>query len=183
MVPFYEWGPTVSRLKPLQGDSLLFITRSTGIPGTHLINLGKMEGWIKLCATQWFWTRHLWIGNPAPYTTRPLLQEFITSQKLGSWGFWQIVNSVVNKSKSIIPSLFNSPEVLYSASDEAKLFAKNFSKNSNLDDLGISLPVCPSRANLKLHNIYITPKMVKKVIKNLWAWTFLYTSWTLQKVY
>ena len=96
MAPFYGWGPTVSRLKPLQGDSLLFITRSTGIPGTHLINLGKMEGWIKLCATQWFWTRHLWIGNPAPYTTRPLLQEFITSQKklvLGAFGKLLIVLS------------------------------------------------------------------------------------------
>ena len=39
------------------------------------------------------------------------------------------------------------------ASDKAKLFAKNFSKNSNLDDSGISLPVFPSRTNLKLHNI------------------------------
>ena len=39
--------------------------------------------------------------------------------------------------------------------------------NSNLDDSGISLPVFPSRINLKLHNISITPKMVKKVITNL----------------
>ena len=29
------------------------------------------------------------------------------------------------------------------------------------------LPVLPSRTNLKLHNIYIIPKMVKKVIANL----------------
>ena len=65
-------------------------------------------------------------------------------------------------------SLFNGPEVLSSASDKAKLFAKNFSKNSNLDDSGISLPVFPSRTNLKLHNISITPKMVKKVITNLY---------------
>ena len=50
---------------------------------------------------------------------------------------------------------------------KTKLFAKNFSKNSNLDDSGISLPVFPSRTNLKLHNISITPKMVKKVITNL----------------
>ena len=53
------------------------------------------------------------------------------------------------------------------ASDKAKLFAKNFSKNSNLDDSGISLPVFPSRINLKLHNISVTPKMVKKVKTNL----------------
>ena len=59
--------------------------------------------------------------------------------------------------------------MLSSASDKAKLLAKNFSKISNLDDTGISLPVFPSRANLKLHNISITPKMVKKVITNLYS--------------
>ena len=53
--------------------------------------------------------------------------------------------------------------MLSSASDKAKLFGKNFSKNSNLDDSSISLPVFPSRTNLKLHNIYVSPKMVKKV--------------------
>ena len=45
--------------------------------------------------------------------------------------------------------------------------AKNFPENSNLDDSGIYLPVYPSRTNLKLHNIYVNPKMVKKVITNL----------------
>ena len=34
--------------------------------------------------------------------------------------------------------LFNGLEVLSSASDKAKLFAKNFSRNSNLDDSGMS---------------------------------------------
>ena len=53
------------------------------------------------------------------------------------------------------------------ASDKAKLFAENFSKNSNLDDSGISLPSFPSRTNLNLHNISANPKMVKKVIMNL----------------
>ena len=38
---------------------------------------------------------------------------------------------------------------------------------SNLDDSGISSPVFPSRTDLKLHNISITRKMVKKVITNL----------------
>ena len=57
--------------------------------------------------------------------------------------------------------------MLSSASDKAKLFAKNFSKNSNLDDSGISLPVFSSRTNLKLHNISVTRKIVKKVITNL----------------
>ena len=94
-------------------------------------------------------------------------QESITSQKLGSRDFWRIANSVLSKGKSAIPSLFNGPGVLSSASDKAKLFAENFSKNSNLDDSGISLPVFPSRTNLKLHIISVTPKMVKKVITNL----------------
>ena len=57
--------------------------------------------------------------------------------------------------------------MLSSATDKAKLFAENFSSNSNLDDSGICLPVFPARTNLKLHNISVTPKMVKKVIMNL----------------
>ena len=56
--------------------------------------------------------------------------------------------------------------MLYSASDKAKLFAKNFSMNSNLNDSGISLPVFTSRTNLKLH-ISVTPMMVRKVVINL----------------
>ena len=39
--------------------------------------------------------------------------------------------------------------------------------NSNLDDSGVALPVFPSRTNLKLHNISVTPKMVRKVVINL----------------
>ena len=94
-------------------------------------------------------------------------KESITSQKLGSHDFWRIANSVLNKSKSAIPLLFNGLEVLSSAPDKAKLFVENFSLNSNLDDSGISLPVFPSRTNLKLHNISVTPKMVRKVVINL----------------
>ena len=95
-------------------------------------------------------------------------KESIISQKLGSQDFWRIANSVLNKGKYAIPPLFNGPpQVLSSASDKANLFAKNFSKNSNLDDSGVSLPVFPYRTNLKLHNISITPKIIKKVITNL----------------
>ena len=93
-------------------------------------------------------------------------KESITSQKLGSRDFWQIANSVLNKGKSAIPTLFNGTELLSSASDKAKLFAGIFSLNSNLDDLGVSLPVFPSRTNLKLHNISLTPKMIRKVVMN-----------------
>ena len=57
--------------------------------------------------------------------------------------------------------------MLSSASDKAKLFAENFSMNSDLDYSGISLPIFPSRTNLKLQNISLTLKMVRKVIMNL----------------
>ena len=86
--------------------------------------------------------------------------ESIISQKLDSQDFWGIANSVLNKNKFTILLLFNGPEVLSSASDKVKPFAKIFSKNFNLDDLGISLPVFPSRTNLKLYSISVTPKMV-----------------------
>ena len=38
------------------------------------------------------------------------------------------------------------------------MFAKN-----NIDDSGISLPIFHSRTNLKLYNVSVTPKIVKKV--------------------
>ena len=53
-----------------------------------------------------------------------------------------------------------------SASDKAKVFDKNFSKNCNLDDSGIALPDFPSRTNLKLHNTSVILKMIKTVTKN-----------------
>ena len=94
-------------------------------------------------------------------------QESITSHRLSSCDIWRIASSVLKKGKSAIPLLFNELEVLSSASHKAKLFAEIFSMNSNLDDSGISLPVFPSRTNLKLHNISVTPKMVRTVVMNL----------------
>ena len=69
----------------------------------------------------------------------------------------------------------NLPYFLYSTTRRCcllllvkqNLFSRHFSKNSNLDDSDISLTVFPSRTILKLHNISITSKMVKKVITNL----------------
>ena len=55
---------------------------------------------------------------------------------------------------------------MHSTSDKARLFAKDFSKNSNLDDLGIYLLAFPSRINLKLL-ISATPTLVKNAITNL----------------
>ena len=43
-------------------------------------------------------------------------KEFITSQKVGSWDFWQIANNIIRKDTSATPPLFNSPEMLSSAS-------------------------------------------------------------------
>ena len=45
---------------------------------------------------------------------------------------------------------------------------KTFLRNANPEDSGIPLPGFHCKANLKLHNISVTPKqMVKKVIMNL----------------
>ena len=38
---FYGWGSTVSRLEPLQGDSLLFTSKFPEISGTHFTDLGR----------------------------------------------------------------------------------------------------------------------------------------------
>ena len=92
--------------------------------------------------------------------------HIITSQKVGSRDFWQIASSVLNKGKSTIPPLLNWPDGFSSGSDKAKWFTENFSKNTNLDDSGVSLPVFICRTNLKLQNISVTPKMVKKIITN-----------------
>ena len=94
-------------------------------------------------------------------------KKCITFQKLGSRSSWEITNSVLNKDKFAKPSLFNGPELLCSASAKAKLFGEYFSKNSKLNDSGISLSTFHSRTNLKLHNISVTATLVIKVITNL----------------
>ena len=50
-----------------------------------------------------------------------LTKESITSQNLGPRNFWRIANIVLNKGKPAIPPLFNGPEMLSFASDQAKL--------------------------------------------------------------
>lgn len=47
-------------------------------------------------------------------------------------------------------STLSSPEFLSAICNKAKLFAKIFSEKSNCYNLGSSLPVFTSRANLKL---------------------------------
>ena len=43
MIPFYGWVSTASKLEPLQESSLLFTTNFPEIPGTHFIDLGRMN--------------------------------------------------------------------------------------------------------------------------------------------
>ena len=88
-------------------------------------------------------------------------KESTTPQKHGSLDFWWIANSVLNRRKSAVHPVFNSLEVLFSGSDKAKWFAKNFLKKSNFDDFDYPFLL------LKLHNISVTPKIVKKVTTNL----------------
>ena len=44
MAAFYRWGSTALRLEPLRGGILLFTTKFPEIHGTHIIDLGSMEG-------------------------------------------------------------------------------------------------------------------------------------------
>ena len=94
-------------------------------------------------------------------------RESITSQKLSLRESCRFANSDLSKGKSVIPPLFNGPERLSSASDGAKLFDGNVSKNSNLEHSRVSLSAFPSETNLKLLNIPVTPKLVKKAITDL----------------
>ena len=69
-------------------------------------------------------------------------REFIISKKLGPNRFQKIADIVLNKSKS--------------CRSQAKTGIS-----------GISVPVFPSRSDLKLHNIPVTPKIVRKVVTSL----------------
>ena len=55
---------------------------------------------------------------------------------------------------------------MYFALDNV-MFAEMFSEDANLVNLGISLPAFISRTTLKLENILVTLKMVKKAITDL----------------
>ena len=51
----------------MDGVQLLFFNiQSLGLPGSHLVDLRKKNGWDDLGATQFFSTQGAWIGNPAP---------------------------------------------------------------------------------------------------------------------
>ena len=73
----------------------------------------------------------------------------------------------MNRGKSSIPTIVNGPKILSSSLDKARLFAKMFSSNSNLDDSGHPLPDCPIRTNFTISNLNITPSEVTKLFINL----------------
>ena len=67
MVPFLWMGFNCLKVtEPLRVEKVTFTTRSPGVPGTHLVDLGRMIVWLYLGATQWFWTKDPCIGNPVP---------------------------------------------------------------------------------------------------------------------
>ena len=84
-----------------------------------------------------------------------------------NWTEWIIMNWTIGLYKSIshtaisicffwrgiVVNELQSHSLSWQVLVKAKLFTKNFSKNFNLDGPGISLPVFPSRTNLKLHTI------------------------------
>ena len=95
-------------------------------------------------------------------------KESIISQKLGSGTFGKLPIVFSTKVNLLCPLYSTARRCCLQRLKKQNCFAENFSKNSNLDDSGISLSVFPSRTNSKLHkNISVTPKMVKKVIMNL----------------
>ena len=50
MTPFFFFN-FLEATESLRGDSLLFTTKSPGVPGVHLIDLGMMNGWVDLETT------------------------------------------------------------------------------------------------------------------------------------
>ena len=44
MGALYGWVQLPQATEPLQGGSLIFTTKFPEIPGTHLIDLGRMKG-------------------------------------------------------------------------------------------------------------------------------------------
>ena len=90
-------------------------------------------------------------------------KESITSQKLGSQNFLRIDITKVNLLYLLYSTALRCC-ILNLIKQNCLL--KTF-LNFNLDDSGTFFPIFPSRTNWKLHNIFVTHKMVKKVITNL----------------
>ena len=85
MAPFYGRGLTVLRLQSHYEETVYFLISSPGVSSTHLINLRRMKYWVDLAATQRFWTRDPWIGNPIPY------------HKVNAAFIWHRISLILNK--------------------------------------------------------------------------------------
>ena len=126
-------------------------------------------------------------------------KESITYQKLGSHDFWQIVYSGLNEAKFAIPPLFNGPEEFFSAFDiKQSCLLKTFLRALILMTqvylyLFYLLKLiwkcaysCNSHVGYKGHNHLWFIKGVQSWLyssggfKEVWAWIFIHTSWTLQ---
>ena len=70
MAPFYGWGSAASRLEPLRGGSLLFTTKFSEIPCTHLIDLGRMKDLVDLGDTHSIQSSPLDVCIPLRITTK-----------------------------------------------------------------------------------------------------------------
>ena len=109
-------------------------------------------------------------------------KESIIPKKVGFCEFWQIPNSILNKGKSAIPSLFNDLEVLPSAFDKTKL-KKNFKVFLQKTFFGIS-DICPffvflSNRHLQMVLDKTVHRNTQLMLKFLKALFFSYTFHTI----
>ena len=51
MALFFDW---LKATAPLRRGSLLFTTKSPKVPSIHLVDIGRMKGYVNLETTQWF---------------------------------------------------------------------------------------------------------------------------------
>ena len=54
MAPFYGWKQLSQGYRATTRRCLIFTNKSPGVPGTHLINFGSMQGLVNRLAPQWF---------------------------------------------------------------------------------------------------------------------------------
>ena len=94
-------------------------------------------------------------------------QGSMTSQWLQHHDFWRVANRVLSKGKSATLSLFNGLKVFSFDYDKRQLLVNILPKNYNLDYKDLYFSVFYFKTNLKLNNSPLSPKLFKKVIRNL----------------
>ena len=94
--------------EPLQGDDLLFIIKSSGVPGTNLINLRWMKSWVSFGANQWFWTWDL-CALKGGWTIWMRVGLWMMRDNGYKWGRWWGVDTKVQRGES----RFKNEGVLY----------------------------------------------------------------------